>query len=191
MKPLLAFLVGVFLSGCVDYQQPSSTLPIGASKAAVQALIGSPKSKSRDGSLSTWNYGGGTVCVFKDNRLVASNVHGSPRSLSAGAALTPASAEPAPYYAPAVYATPGYYAGAWPVNERYPIRQVGQVYTTPGCFSRRYGWSGWWYPWWGGYGWFGYPKPYYAGNFWRYNNCHGNYYRGNYYEGKLPASTRR
>ena len=157
---LVLFIVGILLSGCVDYQQPSSILPMGASRDEVQAIIGPPKSKSRDGSLTTWNYGGGAVCVFKDGRLVASNLSSASQYssyLSSGITVPPISVN----VVPAVYAAPAYYGGGW-------------------------GWGGWgpgWgYPWGGYYGWGGYGRPYY-GNYWRYNNCRGNYYRGNYYRG--------
>ena len=158
MKLFLVILAGVLLSGCAYYPQQSG-LPTGASKAEVQNLIGPPKSKSRDGALTTWNYGGGTVCVFKDDQLVASNYTApaqSSSSFSIGSLLPPVSVNlaPAPYYSPAVYAAPAYYGG---------------------------GWGGWGVPWWG-YGWGGYSRPY-----WGYNNYHGyyrgNYYRGNYYRG--------
>jgi len=158
MKRVLFFLVGLLLSGCAYSPQPSSSLPLGASKAVVQNLIGPPKSKSRDGSLTTWNYGGGTVCVFQDDQLVSSNYSTpaqSGSSFSIGSLLPPVSVNvvPEPYYSPVVYAPPAYYGG------------------------------GWGFPWWGGYGWGGYARPYYGGNYWRYNNCRGNYYHGRYYRG--------
>ena len=159
MKIFIVLLAGVLLSGCVDYQQPSSILPMGASRAEVESIIGPPRSKSRDGSLTTWNYGDGSVCVFKDGRLVASNLSSAPRyssSLSVGTILPPVSVNivPAPYYSSPIYTSPSYY-----------------------------GWGGWALPW-GGYGWgMGYARPYYGGYYRGYNNYHNNYYRGNYYRG--------
>ena len=185
------FLAGVVLSGCVDCRPPAALLPMGATKSEVRKMIGSPRSESGDGAVTTWNYGGGAVCVFKTDRLISSSVGIPPRD---AASFKARAASPdivaVPYYAPAFYPTPGYYAGAWPLNERYPIRNESQVYVTPACFGKGWGWSGFWYPWWGGYGWFGYPRPYYAGDFWHKNNCHGNYYQGNYYEEKVPAGFR-
>ena len=158
IQGFLIFLIGILLSGCVDYQQSMPILPMGASPNEVQTIIGPPKSKSRDGSLSTWNYGDGAVCVFKEGKLVASNLS-SPSQyssyVSSGVTLPPVSVN----VVPAVYPPAVYYGGGWG------------------------GWGlGWGYPWGGYYGWGGYGRPYY-GNYWRYNNCRGNYYRGNYYRG--------
>ena len=166
--PLLAVLTGLAVSGCAYYPQPASSLPLGASKAQVQSAIGSPKSKSRDGSVTTWNYGGGTVCVFKDDQLVASNYNGPlgrPSSVSIGSVLPPVSVNfvPAPYYYPApVYGGPVYYGGGW-----------GRPYVS----------GGWGYGWgrpWGGWG--GCGRPYGGGGGYYRNNCYqGNWNRGNCY----------
>lgn len=151
---LLVLLAGVLLSGCAYYPQQSSSLPLGASKEQVRNLIGSPKSTSRDGSLTTWNYGEGTVCVFKDGQLVASNYNAPAQSapaFSLASILPPLSLNftPAPYYYPApAYSAPVYYGG-W-----------GRPYYG--------GWGGW-----GGYG-----RSYWGGN-----NCGNGYYRGNWNNG--------
>ena len=161
--------VGIVLSGCVEYQPPP--LPMGASKSEVGALIGPPKSTARDGSLTTWNYGGGTVCVFKDDRLVASNISGAPQggtSLSVGTVFPPVSVNvvPAPYYS-TVYAPPPYYGSGW-----------------------GWGGGGWGYPLGAYYGWGGYyGRPYgYGGNYRRYNY---NYYRNNNYYGNKSHGNHR
>ncbi len=165
---LLAVLAGIFLSGCAYYPQPTSSLPLGASKAQVQSAIGSPKSKSRDGSVSTWNYGGGTVCVFKDDQLVASNYNGPLRrssSVSIGSILPPVSVNfvPAPYYYPApVYGGPVYHGGGW----GGPLVSGGWGYN-------------WGRPW---AGWGGCGRPYGGGGGYYRNNCYqGNWNRGNCY----------
>lgn len=132
---------------------------MGASKNQIRSMIGSPKSTSRDGSITTWNYGEGTVCVFKDGQLIASNYNGPSRSsstVSIGSLLPPLAINftPAPYY----YAPPVYYGGGW------------------GGWG---GWGSWGRPWggcgWGnGYGWGGgYRRSYWGGN-----NCGNGYYRG-------------
>ena len=107
IQGFLIFLIGILLSGCVDYQQSMPILPMGASPNEVQTIIGPPKSKSRDGSLSTWNYGDGAVCVFKEGKLVASNLS-SPSQyssyVSSGVTLPPVSVNVVPaVYPPAVY----------------------------------------------------------------------------------------
>lgn len=118
MKPALSLLVGLLLSSCAIYQPP--LVPLGASTAQVQSTIGLPKSKTRDGSVTTWNYGDGMVCVFRNGQLIATNFNPPSQqpSLSLGSLLPPVAINlnPVPYYSAPVYAAPVYavpYYGGW------------------------------------------------------------------------------
>jgi len=112
MKTALSLLIGLLLTGCVTYQLP--LLPLGASTAQVQSIVGPPKSKSRDGSVTTWNYGEGMVCVFRNGQLIATNFNAPSEQgfQSYGSFLPPVAINvtPAPYYSAPVYAVP-YYSG--------------------------------------------------------------------------------
>jgi len=151
---LLALCATLFFVGCVEYP---SGLPVGSTKAQVQAILGSPKSTSRDGSLTTWNYGNGLVCVFRDGALVASNYAGGGAQPGyVGPALPPIAINvtPAPYY-PAYYGGYGYRPWGW--GGGYPY--YGGWGGWGGYGYRNCGWGGWGGGWhggggyWGGRGW--------------------------------------
>lgn len=157
MKLIFPLLIGLLLSSCAIYQAP--LLPLGASTAQVQSTVGRPKSKTKDGSVTTWNYGEGMVCVFRNGQLIATNFNAPSQlpSLSLGSILPPVAINltPAPYYSVPVYAAP--YYGGW-----------GTPY-----YGRSYGnyWGGGWNrsSWGGNY----YQRNYYRG-YWNRNRGYWN-----------------
>jgi len=169
-KHVFCLILGVALAGCAYYPAPSG-IPTGSTKAQVQSILGSPKSTSRDGAVTTWNYGNGAVCVFRDGLLVASNINttpGTPATASVGSFLPPVNVNfvPAPYYAPTPVVVGGYWGGG-------PYWGAGPYWGG--------GWRGWGGPW-GGFarpGWGGYCPPVYRGNWNQGNWNRGNWNRGN------------
>lgn len=114
-RMLPTLLACLLVSSCAYYTQPAGGLIMGASKEDVRALVGPPKSTSRDGSLTTWNYGQGAVCVFKDGQLVASNMNSrAGGGVFMSPPVSPVWITPGPsyYYGPPWYG-PAVYSGWW------------------------------------------------------------------------------
>ncbi len=143
---LAVLSLSLVFTGCTYYDSPG--LPLGSSKEQVRAILGDPKSSSRDGSVTTWNYGQGTVCVFRDGALIATNYNGP--GYAQTAYVRPVYAGPVVNVVPApvVYRPYGYYGG-WG-------RPYGYGYGGYRPWGWGGGYGGWGRPWgWGGGGWGG------------------------------------